>query len=138
MLDLFGGSGAIAFELLSNGAGCAVISEKDPLVASLIAQNAVALKVEVEVINADALSAIEALAAAGRSFDIIIAAPPYGLDLQQQTVDALEKNAALLAPGGLVFVQREAKEPEPVASGTLVHTSSRSYGRTIFDFFSEN
>lgn len=135
VLDLFGGSGAIAFELVSNGAASAVISEKDPSVAALISQNAATLGVEVEMLNIDALDAVKILAARGDVFDVIIAAPPYRLGLQQKIMEMLEEYPGLLSPDGLLFIQREAKEPEPVPARNFVHASTRSYGRTRFDFF---
>ena len=138
VLDLFGGSGAVAFELLSNGAASAVVVEKNPKTAELIRWNACELGVEedVEVFKENGIKAVSRLAGQGEKFDIIVIAPPYRLGLQQRAIDVLE-NHALLAADGIVIVQREDREPVPEASGRLRFVRTRSYGRTAFDFYEE-
>jgi 16S rRNA (guanine966-N2)-methyltransferase len=138
VLDLFGGSGAVAFELLSNGAASAVVVEKNPKTAELIRRNAGDLGVEedVEVFNGDGIKAISRLAGQGYKFDIIVVAPPYGLRLQQRAIDVLGKHEMLTADG-TVIVQREDREPVPEAPCRLRFVRTRSYGRTAFDFYEE-
>jgi len=136
VLDLFGGSGAIAFELLSNGAASAEIIELHPPAAALIRSNAenLGLQNQVQVHLGDALQMIDRLAERGCCFDIIIVAPPYDHGLQQQAINTLAP-FSLLSKAGTVIVQRDKREPctEAVAPFNLVRT--RSYGRTIFEFF---
>jgi len=136
LLDLFGGSGAIAFELLSNGAARADIVEQDGPAAALIENNAhrLGLHQRVAVHNADALRMIARLEERAQCFDIILVAPPYGRGLQQTSIDALALSG-LLAESAIVIVQRDRREPrtEPVPPLRLVRT--RSYGRTVFEFF---
>ena len=136
VLDLFGGSGAVAFELISNGAAEAVVVEKNPGTAELIRRNAGALGVgeDVEVLKGDGIQALSGLAGRGEKFDIVVVAPPYGLGLQQNAVDALGAHRVLAAEGTVV-VQREEREPVPGASGYLRLVRTRSYGRTCFDFY---
>lgn len=137
VLDLFGGSGAIAFELLSNGASSAEIVELHTPAAALVRGNAeqLGLQDRVQVHCGDALRMIAHLAESGRRFDIIIVAPPYGQGLQQLAVNALAP-AGLLNANGIIIVQRDRREPstEPAPPLRLVRT--RSYGRTVFEFFS--
>ena len=136
VLDLFGGSGAIAFELISNGAENAEIVELQPLAAALVRRNAESLGLQdrVQVHCGEAIHMIDLLAESGRFFDIILVAPPYGQGLQQQAVRALA-SFSLLRKTGLLIVQRDKREPctEPIAP--LQHVRTRSYGRTIFEFF---
>ena len=136
VLDLFGGSGAIAFEFLSNGAATAVIVEREPHTAQLIRNNAQALCLEkaVEVYTGDALAAITCFEQRGDAFDIIIVAPPYGHGLQHQTLQRLA-SSMLLDEKSIVVVQRDVREPCASASGQLVPAATRSYGRTVFDFY---
>jgi 16S rRNA (guanine966-N2)-methyltransferase len=136
VLDLFGGSGAIAFELLSNGAKTAVVVELDAAAARLIRENSEALSAEVEVLRMSALDALPRLASGERSFDVVIVAPPYGRGLQQAVLEALEHHW-LLAPGAIVVLQRERREPAavPAPSGRLRLVRTREYGRTVFDFY---
>jgi len=136
VLDLFGGSGAIAFELLSNGADRAVIVERDPQAARLIGENArsLGLAAAVDVRTGDGISALAALERRGEAFDIIILAPPYGRGLQRRALEQLSRSP-VPAPGGIIVAQREAREEQVAASGMLACTSSRRYGRTVFDFY---
>jgi 16S rRNA (guanine966-N2)-methyltransferase len=136
LLDLFGGSGAIAFELLSNGAASAVIVELDPKTAELVRQNARSLGLEaaVEVVCSDGVAAMQALARKKDAFDIIIVAPPYGLGLQQKAIDGLARQP-LLKTDGVIIVQREDREPQVAAPDGLVLVRMRDYGRTMFDFY---
>jgi len=136
ILDLFGGSGAIAFELLSNGAEAAVVCELDGGTADRVAATAASLGLgeAVRVLHGDALEQIERLAGAGEAFDMVVVAPPYGKGLQGRALAALGAHP-LLAPGGVVVVQRDAREPQGEAPPGLALVRSREYGRTVFDFY---
>lgn len=134
ILDLFAGSGAIAFELLSNGAAEAVAVERDLATAELVRRNARGLGLTVEVIEGDALAVVPQLARRGDAFDVILVAPPYRLGLQQRTLRALEE-CAVLANDGLVVVQREKAETQPEPGGKLCLVRERAYGRTVFEFY---
>ena len=136
VLDLFSGSGAIAFELLSNGAGSAVAIEINPVAAKLIFENAEKLRAgeTIEIINADFLHAISVLDKRIDSFDIIIVAPPYDIGLQQKAMDALV-NSNIIKATTLIIVQRDSREPAVELSGRLCFMRTHSYGRTVFDFY---
>ena len=136
VLDLFGGSGAIALELLSNGAAHAEIVELHGPAAALVRRNAEALGLQarVQVQCGDAIRMVARLAERGCCFDIIVVAPPYGRNLQQQAVRALA-SAGLLSQAGLIIVQRDKREPCTEAVVPLCHVRTRSYGRTVFEFF---
>ena len=136
VLDLFGGSGAIAFELVSNGAASAVIVELNRQAADMIADNARQLQVaaQVEVVPGDAAEVARQLAAAQRCFDIVVVAPPYHCGVQQALVP-LVAELQLLADNGIVVVQRDADESQVAEPGGLHLASIRRYGRTVFDFY---
>jgi 16S rRNA (guanine966-N2)-methyltransferase len=134
VLDLFSGSGAIAFELLSNGASRATAVEIDREAAALIRGTAGDLGADLEVLEADAVTAVYSLAEKGELFDLIVVAPPYGLGFQQRVLEALERNS-ILTPAGLVVVQRDAGECPAGPAGRMRVARTRSYGRTVFDFY---
>ena len=138
VLDLFGGSGAIAFELISNGAASAVVIEISPTTAGLIYENAKALGIaaSVEAAQGNGVEAVSRLSLREEKFDAVIIAPPYGRGLQQKALDELSA-CSILAAGGSVIVQREEKEPAAEAKGRLYLARTRSYGRTVFDFYKE-
>jgi 16S rRNA (guanine966-N2)-methyltransferase len=134
VLDLFGGSGAIGFELLSNGAARCDMVERSREVVELIRRSAAELGVRVAVHHSDALAFLARSPTAEDPYDVIVVAPPYGLGLQQRAVDGLAASA-LLAPGGLVVVQRDVSEPEwQAGAGSMERLQTRTYGRTVFEF----
>ncbi len=136
VLDLFAGSGAIAFELISNGGVSAVLCELDPEAAELIRRNAGGLGIadRIRVITGDALQLAPRLAGEGAVFDVIVVAPPYGLGLQAKALQGL-RHLSLLAPGGVIVVQRDVHEEAGSDTGDLSLIRERAYGRTVFEFF---
>ena len=137
ILDLFGGSGAIVLELISNGADSAVIVELDKKAANLISRNVSTLNLgkEIEIINMDAVDSIPSFSLKGENFDIIVIAPPYGLSLQQKAFDVLSEHN-ILSPQGVIIVQRDEKEHSCDVPEGFVFLRTRGYGRTEFDFYS--
>lgn len=135
VLDLFAGSGAIGFELLSNGAEQCVFNELDGDTAHLIRTTAVRLGVSVEVYNREALEFLHSTAGGLGPFDVVVVAPPYGLGLQQQVLDRCDP-PVLLALAGVLVVQRDVAEPPGrVEPARLAMVDSRTYGRTVFEFY---
>ena len=136
VLDLFGGSGAIGFELLSNGASSVTFVELDEAAAQLIRANARELGVgqRVEVVAGDALRLLPDLASRREAFDVVVVAPPYGKGLQAAALEAVECSG-VLNPTGVVVVQREEKEPPTPGTEGLPLTRVRRYGRTVFECF---
>jgi 16S rRNA (guanine966-N2)-methyltransferase len=138
VLDVFGGSGAIACELLSNGAAGAVVVELDRSAADIITDNArrLGLAGVLACRHGDAIVALRDFAREGQAFDIIIIAPPYGRGLQAQALEVLG-GSAVLSSGGVVVVQREDSEPHSAHAGKLACRQTRRYGRTVFDVYEE-
>ena len=81
-LDLFAGSGALAFEALSRGVQRAVLVEKDRAALRVINENAAALGVtdRVKVIEGDSLGSASARIAASGPFTLLFCDPPYRID----------------------------------------------------------
>ena len=78
VLELFAGSGALSLECLSRGAASAVCVEKNATHAGYIRRNARDLNAQMDVRVQDAMVAVKHLAMSSRSFDFIVADPPYG------------------------------------------------------------
>lgn len=110
VLELFAGSGALSLECLSRGATSALCVELSPKHAAFIRRNAALPEFPphaFEVRAQDVFAALPQLVASGRTFDLILADPPYGdknvghrsTSLAQQLID--DPNLPkLLAPGG--------------------------------------
>jgi 16S rRNA (guanine966-N2)-methyltransferase len=99
-LDLFAGSGALAFEALSRGASRAVMVESDRLVAQALRDNVKLLEAQgTLVVHGDALGYLKG---PGEKFDVVFVDAPYASDLAAR---AMEKLPARLKPGGRVYVE---------------------------------
>ena len=136
VLDLFGGTGALALEALSRGAESAVIADNARAAQQAIERNARGvLKDEcdfrAQLIRADYRSAIEAMA--GRLFDLVFLDPPYRM--LEAYGDALARLLAadMLAPGCLVVLERAKGAHVLLPRGFRVF-DTRSYGDTAVDF----
>ena len=81
VLDLFSGSGALGLECLSRGAASVLSVEKSNRHATMIRQNLADTGLaadQYEVRIQDVFTAIHQLAAMGRTFELIMADPPFG------------------------------------------------------------
>ncbi len=100
-LDLFAGSGALAFEAASRGASEVIAVEYDAKVAKKLTEQALALKLEaLKIRQGDALQYLRV--APKTPFDVVFLDPPYATDLLQQTIPLL---AGWLAPQALIYIE---------------------------------
>ncbi len=132
VLDLYAGSGALGFEMLSRGAEHALFVEKDPKVARLIRENAadLALAGQSEVLCEDVTRTRAEDAVSQRGpFTLVLADPPYR-DVQR-AVAALGR---LLARGALAsdacLLLEHGSKDTPVLPSEFAVLSSYRYGDT--------
>lgn len=132
VLDLFAGSGALAFEALSRGAASASLVEHDRMVARAIESSARALGVEprVSVLLADLLDPakqpIAALRAAGAEpFDLVLCDPPYARVAELSGLFARLLEAGVVAAGGLVVVEHPSNVAPPSLADLVVERTYR-------------
>ncbi len=126
VLDVCSGTGAVALEWLSRGAGEAVAIEADPIALEVLRANAkhVRLAEHLTVVPGDALVQLQKLAAAGRQFELVYVDPPYDAGLYAPILAALP---GVLAPGAQVFVESRDGLPETLRVG-WTHLTQRRYG----------
>lgn len=109
-LDLFAGSGAIAFEALSRHAAEVVLVEMHPKAARQLRDNLQLLEngdvSRGEVVNADALNFLKR---DSKPFDLIFLDPPYRKGLLPQVLDLII-GSRLLTERGLIYLEHEAEE----------------------------
>lgn len=136
VLDLFGGTGALALEALSRGAQSAVIVDASRTAVQIIernAQNVVKQDFEarVRILKSDYRSAIGLLD--GRVFDLVFLDPPYRMT--EAYADALLRlNAArCLSPDCLVVLERQKAVAVPMGEGFISY-DTRFYGETAVEF----
>lgn len=125
VLELYAGSGAIAFESLSRGAAAAVAVDRD---TRALERNRSALSASLEILRGAARQVARDLARQPGRFDLVFLDPPYGED------DAIETAALvpLLAAGGRVVWQSDADAE--VDGSPLRQTRKAAYGRNVFTF----
>ena len=130
-LDLFAGTGALGLEALSMGASKATFVELDKTQCKKIRENLQRLKLDerAEVLNADALTAIESFSRQGRSFDIILIDPPYEKGLGLKAMAALNASS-LIGSGCVVIFECSKRETAPETVGQLQNIKEKVYGDT--------
>jgi len=132
VLDLFAGSGAMGIEALSRGAARAVFVESDRDAVRAIERNLDKLRLRgATVLQQDAVRALAAEAAAGRTYDLVLVDPPYSMyeDVQPKLARHLPH---VLAADGLVVVETDGRvEPEL----PLEVRTSRRYGAARITLF---
>ncbi|MFN2374899.1 MAG: 16S rRNA (guanine(966)-N(2))-methyltransferase RsmD [Candidatus Binatia bacterium] len=139
VLDVFAGTGALAFEALSRGAWSAVCIELDKRAVDTLRDNVRDLELTARVrVIADDYRRVLARFAARRRFDGVFLDPPYGKGL---AVDALEAVAGfgLMRPGGWITVEVGKRETLPEAvegpEGVLRRVREDIYGDTRLGLF---
>lgn len=109
-LDLFAGSGAIAFEALSRYAAEVVLVEMHKKAAKQLQDNLAVLEGESEsrglVVNQDALKYV---ASSPAPFDVIFLDPPYRNNFLPIVLDQVQ-SLELLKPDGLIYLEHEKEE----------------------------
>ncbi|MBD5626707.1 MAG: 16S rRNA (guanine(966)-N(2))-methyltransferase RsmD [Desulfovibrio sp.] len=129
VLDIFAGSGSLAFEALSRGAPEAVLVENAQNALRALEANVAALGVEgrARVIREDALRFLRRRAV--QPFDLVFLDPPYRKGLAQQALTALAANG-WLAPGALVAAEvEEGLSLAPIQG--LEPLAERRFGQTV-------
>ena len=135
VLDLFGGTGQIGIEALSQGAAHCVFIDTNARAVATIKENLETTKLEdrAEVRHTDAFVYLKNCA---KTFDLIFVAPPQYKGLWIEAMRMIAERPHLVNPGGQVIAQIDPKEYEPLSFETLQETSQRKYGNTVFVFYS--
>lgn len=103
-LDLFAGTGALAFEALSRDASEVVMVESDAKIVESLKQHAALLKSENQSIQfADGVSWLKR---ESKGFDIIFLDPPFNQGYVEKCC-AIIKEESLLNANGLVYIESE-------------------------------
>jgi len=124
VLDLFAGSGALAFEALSRGAANAVLVELDRAASANLRATVGRFGLAARVEDGEALAFLRSQAA--HSFDLVFLDPPFAAGLLAPAVQAID-SANVLAPGGFCYVEQPARDALPaLPAGWVIHRSGRA------------
>lgn len=136
-LDLFAGSGAVGLEALSRGASKVTFVERDPKFAGIIEKNLGIFGFDlakgdqrVELIAADGLATVKALARQGRTFDIVFFDPPYGMGLVKKSLKTLT-GYDILPPKSHLVIEHSHAEILPDLEGRFSIVKQKRYGKTL-------
>jgi 16S rRNA (guanine(966)-N(2))-methyltransferase RsmD len=129
VLDLFGGTGCISYELASRGSTDISIVEKDNTMYDFIKKTATELNFEnFKVVKSDVFRFIETTT---EKYDLIFAGPPYALTtIDELPVKIFEKG--LLNPKGWFVLEHT---PRNDYKKFPQYKTERNYGTTIFSIF---
>lgn len=135
VLDLFGGTGALALEALSRGAAFAVIVDNGRAAMQAIERNARnVLKddfdMRVRLLRMDYRAAIERC---GQGFDLVFLDPPYRMTDAYGDALARLRRVDALSPDCLIVLERAQSAEIPLPEGFEVR-DTRKYGDTAVDF----
>lgn len=133
VLDLYAGSGALAFEALSRGASAAVLVESGRDAVACIKTNARAL---------DALSLVtvfdakveRAIARIQGTFGVVFLDPPYADVTARGFADVLGAAARLVDEAGALVLEHASSDAPPAIAG-LDLDRSRRYGDTTVTLY---
>lgn len=129
VLDLFGGTGCISYEMASRGAPDITIVEKDPKMSDFIKKTSEELNFEnITLVKGDVFRFIETTAL---QYDFIFAGPPYALaNIDDLPLKIFEKG--ILKPGGWFVLEHT---PRNDYKKFAHYKTERNYGTTIFSIF---
>ena len=133
VLDLFSGSGAMAFEAISRGAEFAVLVDIDRAAHAVERRNAEKLRMEsrCRILNCDWQTAVRQLTAAGETFQAVFLDPPYAMHDMTGVLSALRP---LLAEDAVILLEHEARTFPATPDGFDLY-DSRKYGIAGVSFF---
>lgn len=135
-IDLFAGTGAIGIEAISRGAAEVIFVESNAKAAMLVRQNLESLKIRsAELIQADAVTGLERIAARHIVADFIFLDPPYeNLEEYSGVLEFLD-GAHLIAPHGVVIVEHHYKTDLPDRFDRLERIRLLGQGDASLSFF---
>ena len=134
VLDLYGGSGALALEALSRGAASAVICDQSAKACKAIRENIDSLNVgdRALLLRMKDTQALKALNARNDAFDLVFLDPPYRMDTEP--VCALILAYGLLKPDGALVIEH-SRDKTPLPPPPLRRTDHRAYGAAGLSFY---
>lgn len=144
LLDLFGGSGGVGIEALSQGAEWCTFTDLGHHAVATIKKNLklTGLDGQAEVLKADAFSYLRSTP---KSFDLIYVAPPQYKKLWIEALRLIAERPGLLrrldsasdedSSAGMVIAQIDPREYQNLDLGTLVETRQKRYGNTLLVFY---
>jgi len=133
VLDLFAGSGALGFEVLSRGANFTIFVDEDRSAVKTIKENLRGVDTALyTVIQSDYLSALRALKGV-TPFDIIFIDPPYASKALYSAIDIIDRYD-LLAGNGVIVVETDTSLNIDLTHNSYKIEKDKTYGTARLTF----
>jgi 16S rRNA (guanine(966)-N(2))-methyltransferase RsmD len=135
-LDLFAGTGQVGIEALSRGPAEVVFTDNARQAIKTIHDNlqTTQLSGNAKVLSVDAFAYLRQFT--DRPFDIIYVAPPQYKGIWLEVLAILdERPSHFLTPDGLIIIQIDPKEYQPLDLKNFQLDDQRRYGNTQLDFY---
>ena len=134
VLDLYGGSGALALEAISRGADSAVICDLSSKACAVIQENIDTLGCQrrAALLRMKDTAAIGALQKRNARFGLIFLDPPYRMDTAPVCAALLA--AGLLEEGGMIVIEHGRETPPDIPPPLLLR-DRREYGAAGLSFY---
>jgi 16S rRNA (guanine966-N2)-methyltransferase len=137
-LDLFAGTGAMAIEALSRGAGQALLVERDKAALQTIRENLARTGFEGRAQVVPGSVERHLRSATGEPFDLVFVDPPYAADAREVgDVLGLLGASPLLAEGFTVVLTRGHRSSTPVVPLHWAAARCLEYGDTLVTLYRE-
>jgi 16S rRNA (guanine(966)-N(2))-methyltransferase RsmD len=133
-LDIFSGSGIIALEAASRGADPVEAVEMDSLKRKTLLKNVSIAPVRIQ---CRFMAAELYIKRAQKRFDIIFCDPPFPYKYKRELAEAIAASP-LMGENSRLLIHRPRQEASEKAPLGMALEDSRSYGRSIVDFFKKN
>jgi 16S rRNA (guanine966-N2)-methyltransferase len=133
VLDLYAGTGALAFEALSRGAVSAVLVEEARDALAVLRENTRALELEAkaQVVAGRVERVLDRIEG---PFELVLCDPPYADVRAAGFASVVAKIAVRLADEGVFVLEHDASDPSP-ACPDLVLDRCRAHGDTAVSLF---
>lgn len=135
-LDLFTGSGALAFEALSRGASHATLIDNSPAVLHQLRQNIQELKTQhAELISGSAMDWLSSRSEDMEThYDVVFLDPPFRKGLAEQCCLLLEQKN-LLAASAMVYLETEQELSDPQVPSNWELYREKKAGQVIYRLY---
>ena len=133
VLDLFSGSGGMAFEAISRGAESAVMVDHSRAAIACIRKNVETLRFSdrARIMQTDWRAAVETLRKEGAVFDLVMLDPPYAMVELSEVTEAIRP---LLSDHAMLVIEHDYRTMPHVADGYDA-VDTRKYGIVGITFF---
>lgn len=136
-LDLCAGTGSVGIEALSRGAGWVTFVERSRTVVEKLRENLAVCGIRegVEVLQRDAVRALERFEGRSETFDVIFFDPPYASALYEAVLERLARASQVLAPEGVLIVMHHLKRTLRPRYGELECVRQLRQGENVLSFY---